>query len=304
DRNEHKAGFKLQFDKSKHMAFVRVDVRNVDIANINLITNNNIHQNITNVLPSARYQFKPSMSKQFTITYNTNASQPAINDLQPVQDNSNPNRLKIGNPDLLPNYAHTVNLWFNNWNPMKGSFFWSGMNAYLDNNAFANSTTYDNFGRMITQTVNVDGNFYGSAYGGAGIPIKGKTIQIHPNVILGYNHYSNYINNQKNITDNFNISGGGEFRFYWDSLEFNIGGRYTWNNPKSSLSSASNTPFGVQVYTGRLTWRLPIGFQIKTDFNYTINSQLAEGYNLNYFIWNAEVSKAFLKTEGLILSVV
>lgn len=304
NRNEHKAGFKLQFDKAKHTAFARVDVRNVDIDNINLVTTNSIHQNITNVLPSARYQYKPSMSRSLTITYNTNSNQPSINDLQPVQDNSNPNRLREGNPDLRPNYMHSVNAWFNNWSPLKGSFVWAGINAALDNNAFASSTSYDQFGRMVTQTVNVDGNFYGNFYGGAGIPIKGKTIQIHPNVNGGYNHYSNFINGEKNVTDNLNLSGGGEFRFQWDSLEFNIGGRYSWNNPKSSLSTASNTPYGVQLYTARFLWRLPLGFQIKTDANYTINSQLAEGYNLNYFIWNAEVSKSFLKTENLIVSII
>lgn len=304
NRNEHKAGLKFQFDKNKHMAFVRVDVRNVDIANINLVNNNSINQNITNILPSARYQFRPSMSKQFQVTYNTYSNQPAINDLQPVQDNSNPNRLKVGNQDLRPNYGHSLNAWFNSWNPMKGSFIWAGMNAYLDNDAFASSTTYDQFGRMVTQTVNVNGNFYSSVYGGAGIPIKGKTIQVHPNVVLGYNHYSNLINNEKNITDNINIGGGGEFRFFWDSLEFNIGGRYDWNSPKSSLSTASNTPYGMQVYNGRITWRLPLGFQIKSDFRYTINTQLAEGYNINFFIWNAEISKNFLKTENLIVGVI
>lgn len=304
NRNEHKAGLKFQFDKTKHMAFVRVDVRNVDIANINMITNNSINQNITNVLPSARYQFKPSMSKQIQVTYSTISNQPSINDLQPVQDNTNPNRLRVGNPDLVPNYGHSLNMWFNSWNPMKGSFIWAGMNAYLDNNAFASSTNYFQSGQMVTQTVNVDGNFYSSAYGGAGIPLKGKTIQIHPSAVVGYNHYSNFINNEKNITDNINLSGGGEFRFQWDSLEFNLGGRYDWNSPKSSLSTASNTPYGVQTYNGRITWRLPKGFQIKSDFRYTINNQLAEGYNLNYFIWNAEISKNFLKTENLMVSLI
>ncbi len=304
NRNEHKAGLKLQMDKTKHMAFVRMDVRNVDIYNINLVNNNSINQNITNFLPSARYQFKPNMSKQLQINYNTYSNQPAINDLQPVQDNSNPNRLKVGNPDLEPNYGHSLNAWYNSWNPMKGSFIWAGMNLYLDNNAFASSMTYDSFGRMLTQTVNVDGNFYSSAYGGAGIPIKGKTIQVHPNVVVGYNHYSNFINGEKNITDNVNVGGGGEFRFQWDSLEFNLGGRYDWNSPKSSLSSASNTPYGVQVYNGRVTWRLPKGFQLKSDFRYTINNQLADGYNINYFIWNAEISKSFLKTENLIVGLI
>ena len=35
-----------------------------------------------------------------------------------------------------------------------------------------------------------------------------------------------------------------------------------------------------------------------------MNGQRADGYNLNFFIWNAEISKSFLKTENLVLSVV
>lgn len=303
-RNEHKAGLKFQMDRTKHMAFVRVDVRNVDIANVNLITNIPVNQNVTNILPSARYQFKPSMSKSLTITYNTYSNQPAINDLQPVLDNTNPNRIKVGNPDLLPNYGHSLNGSFNNWNPMKSSFVWTGFNLYLDNNAFTTSTSYDQFGRMVTQTVNVDGNFSANIYGGGGIPLKGRTIQLHPNANAGYNHYTTFINSQKNITDNFVLGAGADFRFYWDSLEFNVGGRFDWNNPTSSLSTASNTPYGLTVLTGSLTYRMPKGFIIKTDFRYTRNSQLTQGYNLNFFIWNAEVSKSFLKTENLILSVI
>ncbi|MCO5259804.1 MAG: TonB-dependent receptor family protein [Crocinitomicaceae bacterium] len=302
-RNEHKAGLKLQFDKDKHMAFIRVDVRNVDISNINLFSNNNIHQNFTNVLPSIRYQYRASMSKQLRITYSTSSSQPSINDLQPIQDNSNPNRLTIGNPSLRPNYSHNLNAFFNSWNPMTAGFIWAGLNVSLTDNAFATSTSYDAFGRMITQTVNVNGNFNSTIFGGGGVPIKGRTIQFRPNILAGYSHFTNLINSQKNITDNLLIGAGGEFRFQWDSLEFNFGGRYDWNSPKSSLNSASSTPYGVQTYTASVTWRLPLGFEIKTDARYTINDKLSQGYNLNYLIWNASVSKNFLKTENLNLAI-
>lgn len=302
-RNEHKAGFKLQFDKDKHMAFVRVDVRNVDINNVNLFTNNSIHQNISNVLPSVRYQYRASMSKQLRITYSTNSEQASITDLQPVPDNSNPNRIKVGNPNLRPNYSHELNAWFNSWNPMNSGFIWAGMNASYTNNDFATSTTYDAFGRMNIQTVNVDGNFNSNIYGGGGIPLKGRTIQLHPNLLAGYSHFTNFINNQKNVTDNWLLGGGGEFKFRWDSLEFNFGGRYDWNSPKSSLNSASSTPYGVQNYTFSIDWRLPLGFQIKTDARYTRNDRLSQGYSLNYFIWNASVSKNFLKTQNLNLAI-
>jgi len=34
-----------------------------------------------------------------------------------------------------------------------------------------------------------------------------------------------------------------------------------------------------------------------------MNSNLAAGYNVNIFIWNAELSRSFTKTRNLILSV-
>jgi len=43
---------------------------------------------------------------------------------------------------------------------------------------------------------------------------------------------------------------------------------------------------------------------LKSDVSYTINSQLSDGYNLSFLIWNAEISKAFLETENLILSII
>jgi hypothetical protein len=44
-------------------------------------------------------------------------------------------------------------------------------------------------------------------------------------------------------------------------------------------------------------------FTIKIDANYSINSQRAAGFNKNIFIVNAELSKAFFKTENLIITL-
>jgi hypothetical protein len=44
-------------------------------------------------------------------------------------------------------------------------------------------------------------------------------------------------------------------------------------------------------------------FKIKINADYTINSRRAAGFNRNIFVLNAEVSKAFFKTENLILSI-
>ncbi len=303
-RMEHRAGIKIGMEKKKHSAFIRLDARNIVIENLNQITLVNVNQNVSNFLPSLEYEFKPSMSKRFSVSYNTQSTLPSINDLQPVPDNSNPNRIQQGNPNLKPNYEHNLNLNFNTWQALSGRYIWSGMYASYTDNAFANSTAFDGFGRALSQTINVDGNTNISFWGGGGLPFLKQKFTFQPWVNLSYNHYTNFINNEKNVTDNIYAGIGMELRFELDSLEISINSNFDYNNPKSSLSSVSNTPYSNQTYGARFMWKMPKGFKILTNFDYTINGQRAQGYNINFFIWNAELSKSFLKTENLVLALV
>jgi outer membrane receptor protein involved in Fe transport len=303
-RVEHIAGAKFGFDNKKHSMYVRLDGRNINIQNDNLITLQEINQNVSNLLPSFKYEYKPSMSKRFSVNYTTSSELPSITDIQPVFDNSNPNRIQIGNPDLKPNYNHNINITFNTWQALSGRYVWSGLYGSITDNAFANSTSFDNFGRTVAQTKNVDGNTNLGIYAGSGIPFLGRKFTLRPEFNGTYNHYTNFVNSEENITDNLFVEPSLELRFELDSFQISIGGSYQYNNPRSSLSSVSNTPFSTQVYDASIEWNLPKGFTIKTDGNYNINGQRAEGFNISYFIWNAEISKSFLKTENLVLSVI
>lgn len=303
-RQQHRGGAELIFQTSKHTIQGGARVRNIDIDNNNLITNIKTPQNFTNVLPMFSYEYKPSMSKRFSINYNTNSAQPSINDLQPVPDNSNPNRIAIGNPDLTPTYSHDIRVNFNTWQALTGRYVYAGTFFNITDNGFASSTTYDQFGRTFSQTVNTDGNMYAVLYAGAGLPVYKKIITVKPNLNSSFTRFNNFINTEKNTTDNFAITGQMDVDFVWDSLEFTLKGSYTYNNPKSSLSAASNSPYTNQAYGAEFEWRLPLGFKIGFDGTYNRNAQKGAGfYNIEYFILNAEFSKSFLKTGNLVVGI-
>ncbi|MEJ6583894.1 MAG: TonB-dependent receptor [Crocinitomicaceae bacterium] len=175
-RQQHRGGIELIFQTSKHTIQGGAKVRNIDIDNDNLITGVQTPQNFNNVLPTFRYEYKPSVSKRFSIDYSTSSSQPSINDLQPVPDNSNPNRIAIGNPDLTPNYAHNIRVNFNTWQAMTGRYVYAGGLLNLTEDGFTNSTVYDNFGRAVSQTVNTDGTMYAVVFAGAGLPLYKQII--------------------------------------------------------------------------------------------------------------------------------
>jgi len=293
----------LSYEIYKHLVQAGIGYRNIVIENENLISNNTINQNISNFLPQFRYQYKPSRAKRFNFRYNTQSQQPSVNDLQPVQNNSNPNAIQEGNPDLEPNYMHTLRVNFNSWDALSGRFIWSGINATYTDNAFANETNFDQYGRTISKTINVDGNIYSGIFAGAGFPILNRKIIFEPNMNANYLKNTNFIDSQENITENTSIAGGLKIRFDLDSLEFSVKNEYSYVNPNTSLSSFANQPYSTQRYEARIEWRVRGGFMLKADASYSINTGRAIGFNRNIFIVNAELSKSFLKTENLILSI-
>lgn len=304
-RDQHWIGMKMVYEDSKHTVGFRGLVRDIHIDNINQITGAVVSQNFTNFLPIFDYSYKPTKSKRLTFKYRTNSQQPSITDLQPVPDNTNPNSIRKGNPNLQPNYVHNLNLNFNSWQVFSGQFIWTGLSAVFTDNAFASSTSFNEYGQSESQTVNVDGNMFSNLYAGASFPLYKRIISIRPNANGMYNRYTNVINNENNVTQMLTAGGGLRLNFEWDSLRFEIYNNYNYNNSQSSLSSFSNEPFSNQNYGFDFRWTLPKGFVIATDGRYTINQQPGEGfYDLKFFVWNAEISKSFLSTQNLVISLV
>ena len=300
-RMQHRGAAKIIYESGKHTVDLGVQVRNIDIDNLNKITDTTIHQNFTNVLPQFRYMFKPSMSKRLTIDYRTSSQQPSINDLAPVPDNTNPNRIKSGNPDLKPNYVHSMNLMFNTWKALTGRYVWAGGNFTYTDNAFASETSYDIYGRTQTKTVNVDGNVMAVVYSGAGFPFFGRKIEVSPGLNGSFFRNTNIITGSKNVTDNYAVTPSLEvdFNLFGDSLEIFVESSYSYNNAISSLNKTA-TPYSIEKYGLGFEWRLPLGFKIGVDGTYTKNSQPGSGfYNTEYFVLNAEFGKRFLKTQNL-----
>lgn len=304
-RQQHRVGLKFMYEPKKHSVSAEFRVRNIDISNANRVTGVTVAQNFTNFLPVFEYRYRPSMSKQFRITYRTSSQQPSVNDLQPVPDNSNPNRIKIGNPNLIPNYVHSFNTMFNSWKALSGSYVWAGANVILTQNAFGDSTVYNSFGQATSQTVNVKGNTVANVFSGAGLPILGRKIEFSPSIFGSYVRSTNYISSIENITQNYSLTPSLRinFRFYGDSLEIYMDNSYSYNNTQSSFNQTTTPYYNYENEIG-FTWRIKGGFKFGLDGTFTKNILPSSGFfNTQFYVLNAEISKRFLKTQNLEVAI-
>jgi len=302
-RFENRGALGIIFTTSKQNLEIGARVRNVQIDNLNNVNNELFKQDVTDILPYLDYSFKFSNSHRLTLAYSTSSNQPDLNLLQPVRDNTDPNKLVIGNLNLKPDYTHGITINYNKWNALNFSYIYAGGYFNYTNNAFSNDISYNIQGQSISKAINVDGNMYGGFYAGGGFPIFNKDLHFRPNLFGNYFNTKSFINSQENNIENYGLDGMIALQYRTDSIEVSISASVGYNYPISSLSSNLNEPYTTQRYKAEIFFELPWRFFIDSDISWEINSRRATGYNEKPLIWNVKLSKRFLKTGNLILDI-
>ena len=297
----NRAGLKFIYEVKKMRFTIGTKARNVFVNNNNLFKSQHITQNFNNILPFSTLRYKFSDSKVIDINYKTSSFNPTINQLQPVRDNSNPNFINIGNPNLLPTFSHEVGLNFNSWKSISGKYTWLGINYIYTNHDITTATSYDTIGRTVSQSINVNGNYNVNGYIGTSIPFFKKKLIIEPNGNASYASNKIFINGLENTTKDIRSSVSLAVNVNFDKFSAGVNGFYSYNLSVSTLNNNSNKPYSSQGLSGNILAKLPKKFILESDANYTINNKRSNGYNINYLVWNASLSKTFLKNESFIL---
>ena len=298
----NRGGLKFIYEVKKLRFTVGTKVRHVFVNNNNLFLNTTIQQNFNNVLPFSSFRYKFSDNMQMDASYKLNSTNPTISQLQPIKDNTNQNFINIGNPNLLPTAEHQVNLNFNSWKPISGKYTWMGANYNYTNNDYSSATSYDSIGRTVSQTINVNGNSSYGVFLGTSLPFFSKKFSLEPNLNANYSNNKNYINTKLNSTASLNTNVGLNLRLELEKFSAGLTGSSDYNSSSSTLNPLSNKPYTSQNISGNVNVKLPKKIVLESDASYTMNGKRANGYNINYFIWNASLSKTFLKNENLIIA--
>lgn len=272
-----------------------VNFQSLNIDN-NFAKTDPINQSFFFVLPSLNIQYK-----SFNLNYRSNAQEPNVNDLQPVQDNTNPLFIQRGNPLLIPAIMHQVSLNFYKYDPKTSTSYSSYMSGSVSDDAVIRERIVNEQGVQVSTPVNVDGIW--SFYGNGNVRKQYKIINSWQ-LTLGAGFNGNYnksvviVNKNRSGQENINISPSVNFGFNWkDIFEFSqrysIGyNRSRYDNPVYPGLEITRHNSGSEVVV-----RLPKHFVWESTVDYFYNPQVAPGIRKSSFRWNAAVNFLFLKND-------
>ena len=261
-----------------------------------------ISKTFLNFLPNARFQYNFSRFRSLSLTYTTSTNQPTMTQLQPVPDISNPLNIRNGNPELKQEYNHMLQTGLTLVSPYKNKNLFLFMTMQATSNKIVN---YDSLNQQTgvrkTKPVNVSGVYNLNTTISYSLPVRFLKGSIELSSGAGYNkgkQLTNTLTGDMAVNTIKTLTLGPDVRLDMSptpKLNIVVGAGISYNNTKYSLQQGFSNNYLSQEYTTSLDWEMPKGFFFATDFNYTINSQRAAGFNIKVPLWNASISKQMLK---------
>lgn len=282
---------------------------------------------VQNIAPNFRLRIKFSKTKRLDIFYHGDTSQPSMTNLLNVVDNANPLHISVGNPGLKPSWSDNVRLFYNGYDSESQRGVMANLNFTNERNTVTQMMIYDDAsGRQFTRPENINGNW--SANGGFtfNTPLDAsKMFTLSTSTNVNLSHSVGYVGTSaqtsglsdapsvQQVNQLFaevvaqkstnHISGFSEKldlslrRSKWDVT---LDGRVSYQHSRASLNPHQNLDTWSYDYGLSSNVTLPWNISFSTDLRMTSRRGFsAAELNTNELIWNASLSKSFLKDNAL-----
>lgn len=298
------AGANLRFDLEKYTFSFGGNVAHTDFLQTDLFTNTDRPYSFVNFFPSASFRKTRNQTGNFSITYNGATRQPTINQLQPIVLNNDPLNITLGNPDLKQEFRHSVNLNYGKYELLKDQYIYLGGGLNYVDNAISTEQNIDESGVRTYRSINVAGNFNGFLWAGFSKKIKSINSRFSTNLNGGYNRNITILNNVNTVTTNYNAGLDFSLDYNKDTtLYFNVSLRPDYNTNFTNTSDIITDFFSLRT-VANFSYTVYKGITVGTDINWYIREKTTpQDVNNNIFLWNAYVSKAFLKDRSLVVKL-
>ena len=304
----NQAGAMFNYQKGKRMITFGGRATEVAFKQLGRLNDVRYLRSFMSYAPQVTYRLQISPQKLFQVRYNGNTLQPSIEQIQPVQVNTDPLNMVSGNSQLEPAFKHDFNASYNSYQAITGLLvnFLVGYSSI--DNAIVNEINSDEFGRNRYLSINFNDknetNFTLRSTLSKQIESIGSTVS------LSINYYN---------TNNYGISNGEvnkrSYERYDCSLsfykskskkyDFSVRFRPTRFTGSSSLQNQLNNNGYAFDAQSTLTLYLPGKFEFRYDLNYDYQSKTDVFKNsFSKHVTNTALAKKFLKNEGLKASLI
>jgi len=253
-----------------------------------------IEERFTHFLPRADARLRLRRSS-LSLRYNTSTREPSMQELQPFEDNSDPMTVRVGNPELDPEYVHRVSLSYNFFDQFSFTnlFAWASA-SYTDNKIARSREVTPDLRQRIT-SVNTDGDWSFNGSLNFGRPIRPLGVKASINNSARFSRGIEFVNGDESVSRILvnTVETRLENRNK-DVLDVSAGARFDFNRSRYSLNPGLDQDYVNRTFFGEATLYVGDTWQLSSEMDYRIYSDELSGSEERVPLWNATLSRFLL----------
>ena len=269
-----------------------------------------VSKNFNNVLPNLMWRKKIDAKNSIRLFYRANTNTPSVSQLQDVYNNANPLFISTGNTNLKQQVGNVLSARYTFTNTGKSKSFFANIflqqnNNYITNASYTaskdsilNSSVTLYKGSQLSKPVNLNGQWSLRSFLTYSLPLKFIKSNLSINGGLTYSNTPGLINNVKNTSRAHTYNAGvvvasniSEF------IDFNVNYSINFSDAKNSIQPKLNNKYITQSAGVQMNLLNKKGWFVQNNVSYDTYSGFTDGFNQNYWLWNAGVGKKFLKNQ-------
>jgi hypothetical protein len=258
---------------------------------------------VLNFAPSARFDYKFSDDKFLRIRYRGRTSQPSINQMLPISDNSDPLKISVGNTDLNPEFSHNLYTEYRTNNRERMSWFGFGVDGSYTTDKIVSKIYYTPDGVQVSTYENTSKPVYSingrlmfnSKIGKSNFSISSFGFARLNNGVSYVAQNRDYV---ENVTTNFLVMENLRLTYRNSFVELIAGANVSFRNAWYTVSTMDKVSTWTNGIQGSMNWTIPGGINLTSDIRHTYYIGFEQGYNEPSTMWNAEISKTLFKNAA------
>jgi hypothetical protein len=205
-----------------------------------------VAHNYINYTPTVNFQYQFSSTQHFRLNYSGRTGTPTAAQLQPLTTTSDDVNFQVGNPNLKPQFTHSLRMLYADFDPGTQHVIFATINASTIVNDIQSASYRRSSGGQTSSYVNLDGTYNLSGFFNYGFPLK------RPKSNLNFMTNVTYSQSQTLLAvDSLNALAGNYQHLYTKTTGLNETIRWTTNIKKNfDMNFSATSGYTINTIPG------------------------------------------------------
>ncbi|MDX2287036.1 MAG: TonB-dependent receptor [Bacteroidia bacterium] len=293
-----RGGLRLIFSGSKANFQANLDGQRALLRGDLISLGDTIRQTFSYLLPGMEYTYRFANTKSLSTEYETQVTEPSVQQLSPAVDNRDPLNVYAGNPELRPEYAHTLSTRLMLYDPFTFMSFFAMVRATYTQQSIVDAISVDSLLRQIRTPVNTDEAWRLTAFASFSTPVKPLKLRMSLNTNLSYNRGIAFVNQRQNTADR--VTASGELRLENRNkklVDVSAAANLSYNTARYSENAEFNRSFLNQRYTADLMVKPASRWMLRSGLDWSIYGGETFGEAQSVPLLTAGISRYLMKNR-------